>query len=376
MLILKISRLWNPFTLQWYTTCIQVLQKCPAAADILANKEEKMKVGFLGTGMIVKDLMRTIDQIPFEKKVLLGTEATREETEEIARRFGFARTYYDYDELLTSDVDTVYVALPNFLHYSFAKKALQAGKHVIIEKPVTANYEELEDLKRIAHDRHLMIFEAMSVVHMPAYLAIKEKLSQLGNIKIVSLNYSQYSHRYDAFKAGTTLSVFDPHKAGGALMDLNVYNISFICGLFGEPKNVSYHANIEKGIDTSGILTMDYGTFQAVTIAAKDCKAPVSCSIQGDAACIAMHSSVNGMTSFDLDRNDGSTEPYNDTSGNHRPLYEFLDFIKTVDTNDYAHMEEMLEASSIVSRVMETARKDVGIVFDNDLKMQEVKDHK
>ncbi len=115
-----------------------------------------MKAGFLGTGMIVKDLMCTIDQIPFEKKVLLGTERTREETEEMAAKYGFAKTYYDYDELLSSDIDTVYVALPNFLHYSFAKKALQAGKHVIIEKPVTANYEELEDLKRIAHDRHLM----------------------------------------------------------------------------------------------------------------------------------------------------------------------------------------------------------------------------
>ncbi|MEE8808579.1 MAG: Gfo/Idh/MocA family oxidoreductase [Lactimicrobium sp.] len=329
-----------------------------------------MKIGFLGAGMIVLDLMRTIDQIPFEKKVILGTEHNRERTEELARRFGFARTYYDYDELLASDVDTVYVALPNHLHYSFAKKALEAGKHVIIEKPITANDEELESLKKIAAEKHLMIFEAMSVVHMPAYLAIKEKLPELGNIKIISLNYSQYSHRYDAFKAGTILPVFDPHKAGGALMDLNVYNISFICGLFGEPKHVSYHANIEKGIDTSGILTMDYGTFQAVSIAAKDCKAPVSCSIQGDAGCIAMHSSVNGMTSFDLDRNDGSVEPYNDNSGRHRMLYEFLDFIQTVDTKDYAHMEEMLEASSMVSRVMETARKDAGIIFDNDINIK------
>lgn len=335
-----------------------------------------MKAGFLGTGMIVKDLMRTIDQIPFEKKVLLGTERTREETEEMAARYGFAKTYYDYDELLSSDIDTVYVALPNHLHYSFARKALEAGKNVIIEKPLAANYEELEALKKAAAEKHLMIFEAMSVVHMPAYQAVRENLQEVGNVRIVSLNYSQYSHRYDAFRNGTVLPVFDPHKAGGALMDLNVYNISFICGLFGEPQHISYHANIEKGIDTSGILTMDYGTFQAVSIAAKDCQAPVSCSIQGDAGCIAMHSPVNGMTTFTLERNDGSTRQFHDTSGNHRLLYEFLDFIKTADTKDYAHMEEMLEASSIVSRVMEAARKNAGIIFDNDLKMQEVKDHK
>ncbi len=325
-----------------------------------------MKIAFLGTGMIVKDLMRTIDKLPFEKKILLGTEATREETESIAKENSFDQTFYNYDELLESDIDTVYVALPNVLHYSFAKKALLKGKHVIIEKPVTSNYKELEELKQIASEKKLMIFEAMSVVHMPAYLKIKESLKEIGQPKIVSLNYSQYSSRYDLFKNGTVLPVFDPHKAGGALMDLNVYNISFICGLFGEPKEVSYIANVEKGIDTSGIITLDYGDFKAVTIAAKDCKAPVMCSLQGDAACIAMNTSVNGLTKFNIDYNNGEVSEYVDDSRNHRLLYEFLDFIHCVDKKDYEKMNTWLEASSVVCRVMETARKKAGIVFDSD----------
>lgn len=325
-----------------------------------------MKLAFLGTGMIVKDLMRTIDKLPLEKKVLLGTEQTREETEKIATENHFDCTYYDYDELLASDIDTVYVALPNFLHYAFSKKALEAGKHVIIEKPITANYAELQELKEIANEKHLMIFEAMSVVHMPAFKVIKTKIDQLGKPKVISLNYSQYSSRYDAFKEGTTLPVFDPHKAGGALMDLNVYNISFICGLFGEPNHVEYFANVEKGIDTSGILILDYGDFKAVTIGAKDCKAPVACSLQGDKAAITMNSSVNGLTRFNLDYNNGQEEPYQDNSGSHRLLWEFLDFIKAVDTEDFDYMNELLEESSIVSRVMTTARKTAGIIFDND----------
>ena len=118
-----------------------------------------MKVGFLGTGMIVKDLMRTIDVLPFEKKYLLGTEQTREETETIAKENHFDQTFYDYDELLKSDVDTVYVALPNFIHYSFSKKALEAGKNVIIEKPITANYKELEELKNKEFDPPRTIYE-------------------------------------------------------------------------------------------------------------------------------------------------------------------------------------------------------------------------
>ena len=86
-----------------------------------------MKLGILGTGMIVKALMKTIHRLELE-----------------------------------SDVDTVYVALPNHLHFPFAKKALENGKHVIIEKPVTSNGRELEELIAIARQQSLMIFEARS----------------------------------------------------------------------------------------------------------------------------------------------------------------------------------------------------------------------
>ena len=254
-----------------------------------------MKLGILGTGMIVKDLMQTVDRFPLEKKVLLSTKASTKNAEQIASDNGFDAVYYDHDELLASDIDTVYVALPNFLHYGFAKKALEAGKNVIIEKPVTANYAELADLKKTAEEKRLMILEAMNIPYLPAYAQVKEHLADLGNIRIVSLNYSQYSSRYDAFKKGQILPSFDPHKAGGALMDLNVYNIHFIAGLFGEPEEVSYQANIVKGIDTSGILTLKYKDFQAVAIGAKDCKAPVLSTIQGDQGSLQIHKPVNHL---------------------------------------------------------------------------------
>lgn len=330
-----------------------------------------MKVGFLGTGMIVKDLMHTIDQIPLEKKYLLGTDATREETEQIATDNHFDGTFYDYDELLEADIDTVYVALPNFLHYAFAKKALEAGKNVICEKPVTSNYEEFRVLRNLAEEKHLMLFEAMNIHYMPSFQAVKEKLNELGNIRIVSLNYSQYSSRYDRFKAGVTLPVFDPKKSGGALMDLNVYNIHFVIGLFGKPQNVHYQANVVKGIDTSGILTLTYPDFQVVCIGAKDCKAPVLSTIQGDEGNIEIHVPVNQFESFTFGKNQGEPEECTYSEGKHRLYYEWMNFIDMVDHQNYDRMEKMLDVSGTVSEVMTQARKDAGIVFDADLRMQE-----
>ena len=94
-------------------------------------------------------------------------------------------------------------------------------------------------------------------------------------------------------------------------MDLNVYNISYIVGLFGEPNRVNYAANIDHGIDTSGILTMDYSGFKAVSMAAKDCGAPARCVIQGTKGYLLQKSTANYCGGLTLHLNDGKEEHYN-----------------------------------------------------------------
>lgn len=327
-----------------------------------------MKLGILGTGMIVQDLFTTIDLIPIEKKYLLGTPNTEAETAELTKKYNLDGYDLDYDALLERDIDTVYVALPNFLHYSFAKKALENGKHVIIEKPVTANATELKDLIAIAREKNLFILEAMNIHYLPTYKALKEKVEDVGAVKIVSFNYSQYSSRYNAFKNGDILPAFDYHKAGGALMDLNVYNLHGIIGIFGRPKSISYQANIQRGIDTSGIMLLDYGTFKAVSIGAKDCKAPVMLTIQGDQGVIRVDTPINQLKSFEYLTNTNESETVAIDNDKHRLYYEFVEFGRIIDSNDHAKAQEMLELSLTVSEVMEEAHKQAGIVFDNDLK--------
>lgn len=325
-----------------------------------------MKLGILGTGMIVKDFLTTIDKLKLESVYLLGTEQTKEETEALKEQYHLDQTFYDYDALLESDADTIYVALPNFLHYAFAKKALEADKNVIIEKPGTSNAKEFRELKAIASEKHLILVEAMTVHYMPAYLSIRQNLDKLGEMKIVSLNYSQYSSRHNSFKEGIILPVFDPKKSGGALMDINVYNIHFAIGLFGKPEKVEYFANIEKGIDTSGVLVLTYPSFKVVSIGAKDCKAPVMCSLQGDKGCLTIDHPVNGMTSYQIDLNDGEVIPYEVKDAQHRMLYEYEEFIRMIDEHDYEKANKMLEVSEIVSEVLTEARYHAGIVFPSD----------
>lgn len=181
---------------------------------------------------------------------------------------------------------------------------------------------------------------------------------------IVSFNYSQYSSRYDAFKRGEVLAAFDPKRAGGALMDINVYNIHAAVGLFGRPESIRYEANVERDIDTSGIMTMDYGKFKLSAIGAKDCKAPVRCTIQGTEGCIVIAKPVNQMESFELILNDGTTAEYKTEHPEHRLYYEFVEFQKMMETEDWERHDQMLAVSLAAAEILEEGRRQNGIFTD------------
>ena len=284
-----------------------------------------MKLGILGTGMIVKDVLTMYHELGVEKTYLFSTKKSKSQALELMEKYHLDKVYTDYDELLQSDVDTIYCALPNHLHYEFSKKALENGKNVIIEKPITANSKELEDL------------------------------IELGDIKNASFNYSQYSSRYNAFKEGTILPVFDFHKAGGALMDLNVYNIHALIDLFGKPVYHKYMANIERNIDTSGMMIFDFEHFKALCIGAKDCKAPLMNTIQGNLGAIVVKCPLSQMTEYEICYNDGTSE-----------VKSFEKKHRMMEEKDVKKQKEMLDLSLLISKLMEEGRMQEGIVFDND----------
>lgn len=329
-----------------------------------------MKLGIVGSGMIVGDLLSFIHDIPSIELIhISGTKRSEDKVRKLKEEHLFKRYSTSYDKLLNDDgVDTIYVALPNHLHYEYTKKALEAHKNVILEKPLTSTYEEALELKQLAKNNHLFLWEAITNQYLPNYHKIKELLPSLGQIKIIECNYSQYSSRYNAFKEGIILPAFDYMKSGGALMDLSIYNIHFVVGLFGEPQDIMYYPNIERNIDTSGILVLDYKDFQCVCIGAKDCKAPLSNTIQGDKGCIHISTPVSIIDSFEILMNDGTSQFININKDVHRMYEEFIAFEKMYQTKDYEKCYQMLEHSMIVSKVQTIARRKAGVLFPADQK--------
>lgn len=322
-----------------------------------------MKTGIAGAGMIVPTFLAAQKQIPeLEVTAVCGTARSKDKLEKLAREHGIAKAFCDYDEMLACpDLSVIYVAVPNHLHASFVRRAMLAGKSVICEKPLCSSLTQAKELAALAEEKGVYLFEAITNQYFPNYRKVKELLPELGAVKIVEINYSQYSSRYDAFRAGEVLPVFDPKKSGGALMDLNVYNIHFILGLFGEPKEVRYFANVERGVDTSGVLVLCYPGFVCTAIAAKDCKAPCCINIQGDQGCITSDSPSNVFEHFHFGKNNGPDRFYELNEIKERFYYELRAFVEMVKTGDRRLYREQLQRSLAVQRILDEARRQAGI---------------
>ena len=324
-----------------------------------------MKLGVVGTGKIAYEIVPHLGAWGYEVRAVCSTPRSAEKARVLAAPYG-AETYTDYAEMLAhADIEAVYVALPNNLHFSHALAALEAGRHVILEKPIAATVRQAEKLALAARERGLFLYEAITTLYQPNYLRIKELLPRIGQVRVVTCNYSQYSSRYDAFRAGTVLPAFDPACAGGALMDLGLYNVQYIVGLFGAPERVSYMANVERDIDTSGVMTMDYGSFKAVSIAAKDCGAPTQNVIQGNDGYILQTTPAGICGTVTLHMNDGREETFDENP----PLRfeaEFRAFVAGVENGDLEGCYRTLDHSVAVSRAMTEARLSAGVRFPAD----------
>lgn len=320
-----------------------------------------MKLAILGTGKIVEEVLPVLKEINgIELSAILSTPRSIEKAEKLAELYAISQASSDYDSILANaDVDTVYVALPNHLHYDYAKKALLAGKHVICEKPFTLTLAEFEDLAEIAEQENRILLEAITNQYLGNFASIKANLSKLGEIKIVECNYSQYSSRYDAFKRGEIAPAFDPAKGGGALRDLNIYNIHLVVGLFGKPEKVQYLANVERDVDTSGILIMDYGHFKAACIGAKDCSAEIKSTIQGNKGSISILGATNTVPKVALTLNGQEEEIIDQNQGNHRMVAEFKAFEEIISGKDFDRANQALEHSQIVMAVLDQAAKQI-----------------
>ena len=189
---------------------------------------------------------------------------------------------------------------------------------------------------------------------------IKDLVKDTRKIKIVYLNYTQYSSRYDDFRSGKILPAFDIKRGGGALRDINIYNIHFVVSLFGYPRSILYIPNIENNVDVSGTLILRYDEFSCTLIGAKDCLNNAEIRIQGDKTTIISHSPANVIRNFEL-ITDKQKETYDVQSNDNRLFYELCQFNRIIKENDYGDFEKYRNETLAVLKVVDQALSAIDI---------------
>ena len=268
----------------------------------------------------------------------------------------------------------VLVATSNEVHKEISIDAMAHGKNVICEKPFVTRADQAKELRDLAKEQGCMLVEASPTTYLPNYSFLKASLPALGKLRLVMGNYSQYSSRYDAYLEGEVSHAFDAAYLGGALRDINVYNIHYAAALFGVPRAVHYYPNRGfNGIDTSGTLVLEYDGFSAVCTGAKDSDSPCYLSVQGEKGWMRIDGKPNVAPNLTLSyvREGGAGGETRDAAGavvretetetfvpegkEHRMVQEFRDFARIIDTDDRAEAERLAEETLAVMQIVETA---------------------
>lgn len=327
---------------------------------------EEIRLGTIGSGVIVHSVLDGVEATEGIRCVAVYSR-TEEKGRALAEAYGVGKVYTDMEAFLQDEeINFVYIATPNLLHYEQAKRALQAGKNVICEKPFCTKVAHARELVEIAKEKGLFLVDAVPTAFLPNLEVLKRELHKIGRIKLVMSNYSQYSSRYDLVLKGEVPNIFNPQYAGGCLMDINFYNLYLNVALFGKPQKAVYYPNIYEGLaDTSGILMMQYDGFVSESAGAKDTWGVNFVQIEGEQGYIYIKDGSNGLAEIRVVTKT-SEETFNEQENPDRWFYEVQNLTKLVLADDYEAIYQRLDVMLDVMEVLENSRKNAGILFPGD----------
>ena len=288
------------------------------------------------------------------------------------RARAFANTYgakYAFDSLdelcLSGEVDAVYIASPAACHYEQAMRLMQAGKHILCEKPIASNLTELESMLGCAKENNVVLLEAIRPEFSPNLKKIENELGSLGKIRHAAITYCKYSSRYDRFLSGKLVNAFNPELSNGALTDLGCYCILILLRLFGKPQRIqSSTVKLSNGVDAAGAFLASYEGMTAELSYSKVSTSHNFCEIQGEQGTIGFRDPVS-IKEIILIRRGQAPERITTPVIEQDMLYElqaFIDYIKKPAGLD-VHQNYSLDTM----RIMDEVRRQSGIVFPADL---------
>ena len=224
----------------------------------------EIKWAVLGTGVIANEMAAALAKDG--RNIYAVGNRTHSKAVAFAEKYGIEKVYDDFEEMFTDpDVDVIYITTPHNTHLPFMEKALRGGKHVLAEKSITLNSAELERVRALAKEKKLILAEAMTIYHMPLYRKLREILAsgRLGKVNLITMNFGSFKE-YDMQNR-----FFNRNLAGGAMLDIGVYALSFVRWFMESKPDVvlSQYNPAPTGVDESSVFVLKNAEAQMATVA-------------------------------------------------------------------------------------------------------------
>ncbi|KAF2201587.1 NAD(P)-binding protein [Delitschia confertaspora ATCC 74209] len=270
------------------------------------------------------------------------------------------------------DVQVVYIASPNSLHFAHAKQMLEAGKHVVVEKPAANNLKELDQLFKVAKENNVFLLEAFRHLHEKNFIALKSSLPKIGKILGANLSYCQYSSKIGALEKGEKPNVFDLNFGGGCLVDLGVYCVSAAVELLGAPERVEYHpTKVSTGADGAGVLLLHYHpkdseAFTVTITASKLFNSSSPSEVFGSTGTLSIPTITDIEKVTYWDAKSKEKESFGGEREHLNLREEALEFARIIGKKDQEAVRSKEEVSRAVIEVTESARRGAGLLFKGE----------
>ncbi|OMP68388.1 Gfo/Idh/MocA family protein [Domibacillus epiphyticus] len=320
-----------------------------------------MNLATIGTSTITE---RFVDAVKKSGKLTFAAAYSR--SAEKAEKLGAPQVFTDLEELAKSkEIDVVYIASPNSLHFEQALLLMKNKKHIICEKPMFSTSKELAEAFNAADENGVFLFEAFRNLYTPNHDRLKRSVEKAGKVRHSFFQYMKYSSRYDNVLAGEEPNIFSAKFSGGALVDLGVYPISLAVSLFGKPNRVSCHvAMLPTGVDGSGSVILDYGTHTCTAMFSKITDSCLPGEISGEDGTIVIdHVAPISNIEF-TNRRTSEKEQLAVLEEENDMVYEAEAIAEAIASNDQKTYQRFRSISETVIQITEEARRQNGILFD------------
>lgn len=323
---------------------------------------EGLNWAVLGTGVIANEMAAGLQQMG--KSLYAVGNRTYSKAVAFAQKYGIKKVYNTIDEMFTDEkVDIIYITSPHNTHYAFMKKALESGKHLLVEKSITLNSQELEEMAALAESKNLVLAEAMTIWHMPLYKELWRIVGsgELGRVQMITVNFGSFK------EYNMENRFFNRNLAGGAMLDIGVYALSIVRSFMEEQPDrvVSQWLPAPTGVDEQATILLQNCRGQMATVAlTMHSKQPKRAMISCEKGYIEIMEYPRADKAVITDAATGERREISAGETAKALFYELTDMEKAVTSGDAAHMK--LGFSRDVMDIMTSLRNEWGLRYPEE----------